>query len=71
MRAFKETFGKTPYRWLIEYRIAQASDMLIAGTPIAEIALACGFADQSHFTRVFSEIVGEAPGMWRRRYRKA
>jgi len=33
--------------------------------------LACGFADQSHFTRVFSEIVGEAPGMWRRRYRKA
>lgn len=70
MRAFKETFGKTPYRWLIEYRIAQASDMLLAGTSIAEIALSCGFADQSHFTRVFSELVGEAPGMWRKRYRK-
>jgi len=70
MRAFKESFGKTPYRWLIEYRIAQATDMLIAGTSIAEIALACGFADQSHFTRAFSAIVGDAPGIWRGRYRK-
>ena len=33
---------------------------------LAEIALACGFADQSHFTRVFSRIVGVGPAAWRR-----
>ena len=30
------------------------------------IALACGFADQSHLTRVFTRIVGVSPGAWRR-----
>jgi N-acetylmuramoyl-L-alanine amidase len=33
---------------------------------LAEIALACGFADQSHFTRVFSQRVNVSPGVWRR-----
>ncbi|WP_327786375.1 AraC family transcriptional regulator [Rhizobium skierniewicense] len=26
----------------------------------------CGFADQRHFTRVFSSVVGTSPGSWRR-----
>ena len=30
------------------------------------MALECGFSDQSHFTRVFSRIVGTSPGTWRR-----
>jgi AraC family transcriptional regulator len=30
------------------------------------VALACGFADQSHLTRVFARMVGESPGAWRR-----
>ncbi|WP_246703392.1 MULTISPECIES: helix-turn-helix domain-containing protein [unclassified Rhizobium] len=68
-RAFKETCGKTPYRWLLEYRVTRAKDLLLTDTPIADIAKACGFADQSHMTRVFSEIIGEAPGGWRRRNR--
>ncbi len=69
IKAFKETFGRTPYRWLIEYRVARAKQMLLLDTTIAEIAISCGFADQSHLTRVFSEIVGEAPGTWRRKNR--
>jgi AraC-like DNA-binding protein len=34
--------------------------------PLCEIAIQCGFADQSHFTRVFSAKTGSAPGRWRR-----
>jgi AraC-like DNA-binding protein len=36
---------------------------------LADIAQLCGFADQSHFTRVFSRSEGYSPGRWRRRYR--
>lgn len=32
---------------------------------LAQIALACGFSDQSHFTRVFSTVTGMTPGRWR------
>ena len=34
--------------------------------PLSSIALACGFADQSHFTRVFTRRVGLSPGAWRK-----
>lgn len=69
IRAFKETFGKTPYRWVMEYRIARAKDLLMSELTILEIAIKCGFADQSHMTRAFSDITGEPPGNWRRHKR--
>jgi AraC-like DNA-binding protein len=34
--------------------------------PLSDIATACGFADQSHFTRVFTSLVGASPGAWRK-----
>jgi AraC family transcriptional regulator len=70
-RAFKVSTGLPPHRWLMRRRIQCAQDML-EGTSesIAEIALGCGFADQSHLTRVFHAIVGVSPAAWRRR-RKA
>jgi AraC family transcriptional regulator len=33
---------------------------------LADVALACGFGDQSHLTRVFTRLVGTSPGAWRR-----
>jgi AraC family transcriptional regulator len=33
---------------------------------LSDVALACGFADQSHLTRVFTGMVGVSPGAWRR-----
>ena len=42
--------------------------MLMMQSPensLSDIALACGFADQSHFTRVFGRIVGSSPKAWR------
>jgi AraC family transcriptional regulator len=52
------------------HRVKRAKDLL-RGTkrPIADIAVACGFADQSHLTRVFSKAFGISPGAWRRQWR--
>lgn len=66
-RSFKASTGVTPHRWLQTVRVACAKDMLRSGeASLAETALACGFADQSHFTRIFTRIAGEPPGRWRR-----
>lgn len=69
IRAFKETFGRTPYRWVMEYRISKAKDLLLSDLSIPEVAVACGFADQSHMTRAFSDIAGHPPATWRRQHR--
>ncbi len=69
-RAFKVSTGLTPHDWLQSRRIERARDLLATDLSLAEIALDCGFADQSHFTRVFSRIAGNTPGSWRR-YRLA
>lgn len=66
-RAFKQTLGVPPYRWLMRRRVERAMDLLRrTAMPLSEIAYVCGFVDQSHFTRVFSAAVGIAPGQWRR-----
>jgi len=71
VKAFRTTVGTTPHRWRQRYRIDKAKDMLSGGdTSIADIALACGFADQSHFTRIFSRMTGDGPATWRRRQRE-
>ena len=70
-RAFKACMGLPTHRWLIRFRIERAREMLErTGDSIAAIALACGFADQSHLTRVFRAVTGTSPAAWRRR-RKA
>jgi len=67
IRAFRETMGRTPHQWLVERRIDRARDLLKhTDASLSEIAVACGFADQSHFTRTFSQLVGAPPGTWRR-----
>jgi len=68
IRAFKSATGETPHRWLIQQRVQKAKDLLLGYLPIAEIALECGFSDQSHLTRVFSALIGMPPGAWRREY---
>jgi AraC family transcriptional regulator len=67
-RAFKRSTGTSPYRYLTQERIQQASRLLTATTmPIAEIALACGFSHQEHLTRLFHRETGTTPAAYRRR----
>jgi AraC family transcriptional regulator len=65
-RAFKRTLGTSPHQWLLEQKVAYAKSLLRGKQSVSEIALASGFADQSHMTRVFLRKVGVAPAGWRR-----
>ncbi|MDN7857904.1 AraC family transcriptional regulator [Burkholderia cepacia] len=67
IRAFSRTTGRTPHQWLLEQRVIRARQLIeTTDMSLAEIAAACGFADQSHLNRVFARIVGHPPGAWRR-----
>ena len=67
VRAFKQTMGQPPYRWLLQQRIDTAKSLLLhADLPMVEIALKCGFADQACFIRAFRKLLGTTPGEWRR-----
>jgi len=66
-RAFRQSTGMPPHRWLVERRIEAAKAMLLAGElPTAQIAQACGFAEQSSFTKTFARVEGVTPAAWRR-----
>jgi AraC-like DNA-binding protein len=66
-RAFRHSTGLSPHQWLLRRRIEEAHALLRDGRyTLAEIARACGFADQSHFTKAYVRLRGISPGAWRR-----
>jgi AraC-like DNA-binding protein len=70
-RAFHRSTGAAPRQWIIRQRVEAAMDkLLMTQDSLAEIAFDCGFAEQTHFTRTFTRVVGTSPGAWRRRYQR-
>ena len=68
-RAFKQSVGCSPMAYVSARRIERAKLMMISTRErLSDIALACGFADQSHLNRYFRRIVGITPGVWRRHW---
>jgi len=66
-KAFRRMTGMSPHQYLTDLRVREAKGLLLSSTlPLADIAIICGFGDQSYFTRVFSRSVGTSPGAWRR-----
>jgi AraC family transcriptional regulator len=65
-RTFRAHYGTTAGTYLREVRVRRAADALArSSAALSQIALDCGFADQSHFTRVFSAVHGLTPRRWR------
>jgi AraC family transcriptional regulator len=61
-RAFRATVGEPPHRWVVARRLDRARDRLRAGDRPGDVALALGFADQAHLTRLFRRRFGTTPG---------
>jgi AraC-like DNA-binding protein len=69
--AFTRHFGMPPHVYLNAVRVRQAQLAMLSGEPLAEVATACGFADQSHLSRRFKGAVGTSPADWLRQMRAA
>jgi AraC family transcriptional regulator len=66
-RAFKIGIGVTPGHYITTRRIERVCTMLITTrAPLAQLALACGFCDQAHLSRLFRRKIGMPPSAWRR-----
>ena len=63
-RHFRATYATSPHRFLVMRRLQRARRMIEAGESLAEIAIAAGFSDQSHFNRHFKKAFGVTPGRW-------
>jgi len=66
-RAFKQTLGLPPMTYVKMRRVEKAKTLMTStNQQLTEIALICGFADQSHLNRSFRRVLGVSPGRWRR-----
>jgi len=67
LRLFKNTFGVTPHRFVMDQRVDAARRMLAeTKLPIAEVAASTGFSSQSHLNTAMRRSLGLTPGQWRR-----
>jgi AraC-like DNA-binding protein len=64
LRSFRRQISLPPHAYQIQLRVLRAKQLLRAGMPCVDTALAVGFADQSHFTKHFKRIVGVPPGLY-------
>ncbi|RYH00824.1 AraC family transcriptional regulator [Salipiger sp. IMCC34102] len=65
-RMFRVSRGMALHAWITERRIDRSKALLGGPDPLIEVALACGFASQSHFTRAFKAATNATPTTWRR-----
>ncbi|MEM1308030.1 MAG: AraC family transcriptional regulator [Cyanobacteria bacterium P01_H01_bin.153] len=67
-RSFKQSMGISPYQYLMQQRVERAKQLLEQQLlPISTIALDCGFANQTHLTKVFRQMTGMTPKAYQKR----
>lgn len=66
VRAFGRATGLTPHAYLVQARVHLARRLIARRMPLAKVAAASGFADQSHMTRAFTARYGLSPGVYAR-----
>jgi AraC-like DNA-binding protein len=71
-RQFLASFHLTPQKYLRKLRLRLASRALVYGADsLSDVAVSCGFADQSHFTREFRRQFGRTPREYRAYYKNS
>lgn len=65
-RVFCSELGLPPHAFQTQVRVIKAKELLNRGWKISGVALATGFADQSHLTRHFKRLIGVPPGEYRK-----
>lgn len=66
LRAFKRRYGLPPHAYHLCVRIAESQRLLAGGHSPAQVAIAAGFVDQSHFSKHFKRLVGVTPAQYAR-----
>jgi len=67
-RVFRQALGASPHQFVLRQRLERARQLLEqTDLPLAQVAVACGFAHQSHMTQVFTQRLGCTPHAYRRR----
>lgn len=67
LRAFRQTSGMSPHRYIMLQRAQRARELAANSTmPLKEVAIQCGFANQSHMTTVMRSLLSNTPGRIRR-----
>ena len=70
-KIFKESVGKSPQEFLINYRMIKACELLrMTRYSIAEIGSAVGYPNQLHFSRAFKNVNGVSPREWRNAHKE-
>jgi transcriptional regulator of acetoin/glycerol metabolism len=66
-RAFRQSMGVSPHRYVLEQRVKRAQQLLVqTDLPLASIASAVGFSDQGHFSGQFRGLAGTTPSNYRK-----
>ncbi len=64
VRSFTAAFGVSPHAYVIGRRIEEARGRLLAGVPVAQVAVEVGFCDQAHLTRHFKRHTSTTPARY-------
>ena len=65
-RLFQKTVGLPPHAYQIQRRLLKAKSLIHQGKKLSDVALDCGFSDQSHLSRHFKRLLGLAPGAYQK-----
>ena len=61
-RSFKKLYGISPYQYQLQQKVKKAALLLRTNNmPVTDVALLCGFADLSSFSRAFKKVNGQSP----------
>lgn len=60
-KLFRDITGQTPVEYITTYRLEMASEMLLDGAKVTDVAYDCGFSDLSYFIHIFKKELGISP----------